>query len=108
VETRLFEWAEQQGLSQGALARMTGYSERQLRRVRDGRPVSEHFQATIVLRLGDWARSLFLPSVSQERDGCARARDVASKAYKATDLAQDERGDAIGQSDTCAAKAVVA
>ncbi len=72
MRTKLFEWAERQGFGIADLAGMTGYSERHLLRIRDeGFPVSEAFQARVVLRMGDWSRSLFLPSVSEPPDSLA-------------------------------------
>lgn len=60
MKTRLFEWAEEQGLTLEELAEKTGYSTRHLYRIRDGEwPVTETFMARIILRLGEWARSLF-------------------------------------------------
>jgi len=65
VRTRLFEWAAREGISTERLAAMLGYSERHMYRLK-ARPddVPETLAARAVLRLGDWARALFLPTVS--------------------------------------------
>jgi len=77
MRTRLFEWATEQKLSMGELATMTGYSRRQLERARRRGAVPQEFQARVVLKLGDWARSLFFPEVSHDNHtvsvGCASA-----------------------------------
>ncbi|OPZ82991.1 MAG: hypothetical protein BWY76_02492 [bacterium ADurb.Bin429] len=65
MRTRLFEWAAREGISTERLAAMLGYSERHMYRLK-ARPddVPETLAARAVLRLGDWARTLFLPAVS--------------------------------------------
>lgn len=86
MRTKLFEWAEKQNLDLEYLAKKIGYSERHLKRIRDeGFPVTEEFQARVVLRMGDWARALFLPEVSpcgdipsETRDGAQEADDAAA------------------------------
>jgi transcriptional regulator with XRE-family HTH domain len=67
MQTTLFDWAASKGLTLADLAARLGYSERHLMRIRDGEyPVNEQFAGRVVLRLGDWSRSLFLPPVSVE------------------------------------------
>ena len=69
MRTRLFDWAEKQGLELTDLAQMTGYSERHLLRIKSGEyPVNDAFRGRVVLALGDWARSLFLPGMSEHSD----------------------------------------
>lgn len=69
MRTSLFEWAKEEGLTHKELAQKLGYSERQLYRIRDGHwPVSEAFMARVVLKLGNWARSLFFDEVSLKTD----------------------------------------
>lgn len=65
MRTRLFEWAAREGISTERLAAMLGYSERHMYRLK-AKPeaVPETLAARAVLRLGDWARTLFLPAVS--------------------------------------------
>lgn len=75
METKLFEWAKRQGISMCELARMTGYSRSHLYRVREQpkKYLSPVFADRIVGRLGEWARSLFLPEAShQMRDNDSR------------------------------------
>ena len=51
-------------MSMPNLAARLGYSERHLRRIRDGDwPVTKAFAGRVVLALGDWARSLFFSGV---------------------------------------------
>lgn len=60
--TRLFEMAEQRGLSQADLSRLTGIPEATLSRVRRGdRVVSLHFMDRVLAALPDWGdeRDLF-------------------------------------------------
>lgn len=65
-QTRLFDWATEQGLTMSELARRIGYSRRHLYRIRSGQtPITEEFVARVVLRLGERARSLFFCDVSQ-------------------------------------------
>lgn len=67
MKTTLFEWAERQGISTEELAKMLGYSDRHMYRLKasaDDAP--ESLAARAVLRLGEWARALFLPPVSVE------------------------------------------
>lgn len=69
MRTTLFEWAEEQGLSLSELGDKLGYSERHLRRIREGEyPLNDAFVAQVVFRLGEWARALFLSSVSENTD----------------------------------------
>lgn len=85
MRTRLFDWAIEQGLSLAELAEMLGYSERQLYRIRDGEyPVTEVFQARVVLRLGDWARSLFFDGVSEDSDTTTQRTDTAADSAAAS------------------------
>lgn len=68
MQTTLFDWAQQANLSLEDLAEMTGYSVRHLYRIRDGDwPITEAFIGRIVLRLGDWARSLFFSATSEHQ-----------------------------------------
>jgi hypothetical protein len=63
-ETKLFTWAAAQGLTMNELARLTGYSRWHLAKIKNNRyPVTETFVSRVVLRLGEWSRSLFLPLV---------------------------------------------
>jgi hypothetical protein len=81
METRLFEWASSQGISTEKLAEMLGYSARHMYRLKASpKDVPEALAARTVLRLGDWARSLFLPSVSVENrhDGTIECRREAA------------------------------
>lgn len=67
MRTRLFEWAAERGLSIADLSDRLGYSERHLYRIKNNEwPVTEEFEARVVLRLGNWARDLFLPDVSNQ------------------------------------------
>lgn len=78
MRTTLFDWAAQKGLTIADLAACLGYSERHLLRMRDGEyPVNEQFAGRVVLRLGDWARSLFLPaaSVASDKTECTNVTD---------------------------------
>jgi len=64
MKTRLFEWAEKEGLTMQELAQITGYSRFHLSKIKHGKyPLTEAFVAKIVLNMGDWARTLFLPGV---------------------------------------------
>jgi hypothetical protein len=77
MRTTLFVWAEKEGISLSELARRLGYSERHLLRIRDGDyPVNEQFAGRVVLRLGDWARALFLPASSVASDEMDTASDT--------------------------------
>ncbi len=81
MRTKLFEWADRQGFDLKDLAEMTGYSERHLRRIRDeGFPVTEDFQAAVVFKMGDWARSLFFAAMSPAGDAGAPERDSGPAA----------------------------
>lgn len=78
MKTTIFEWAERQGYTLQDLAKMTGYTDRQLRRIKNGYlPVSEAFAGRVILRMGEWARSLFLYSVSDKSD-------ISSQSSEAT------------------------
>ena len=69
MQTRLFEWASEHGLTVHDLAPMLGYSERQLYRIRDGHyPVTEVFMGRVIYRLGEDARSLFFAGASELAD----------------------------------------
>jgi hypothetical protein len=80
MRTRLFQWAAGQKLEMEDLAAMTGYTARHLYRIRAleeaGEPVPDEFQARVVLKLGDWARSLFLPGVPRERVEASQSQDT--------------------------------
>jgi len=74
MRTRLFEWAQENGLSIRDLARRTGYSWRQLYRARANqeRYVTPVFKDRVIGRLGPWAQSLFFdPSASSNEQDCA-------------------------------------
>lgn len=76
MRTRLFEWAEERGMSVKELAEMLGYSWRQVYRISIGEyPVTEAFVGRVVLKLGDWARSLFFTDVSEDSDRMAEVSD---------------------------------
>jgi transcriptional regulator with XRE-family HTH domain len=76
MKTRLFEWAKEQRLTLEELSEKTGYSTRHLYRIREGEwPVTEAFMARVVLRLGEWSRSLFLEPVSDETDDTSEHGD---------------------------------
>jgi len=78
METTLFEWAERRGYNLQDLAKMTGYTDRQLRRIKNGQmPVTETFAGRVIFRMGDWARSLFLAPVSEKSD-------ISSQSSEAT------------------------
>jgi len=69
MRSTLFEWAEHEGIRMADLAERLGYSERHLWRIKAGdSPVTQQFMARVVLHLGEWARSLFLPEVSVDTD----------------------------------------
>ena len=71
METKLFEWASREGISTENLAEMLGYSARHMYRLKaSANDVPEALAARAVLRLGDWARALFLPPVSVENVHC--------------------------------------
>lgn len=77
IRTRLFDWAQGQGLGLAELSELTGYSERHLMRIRDGHyPVTDSFRGQVILRMGDWARSLFLPQMSDTSDVSADPLDA--------------------------------
>lgn len=83
MRTRLFEWAEENGLSVRDLALRTGYSWRQLYRARADQEhyVTPAFRDRIVGRLGPWARSLFFDTgVSVEEQECARVIHPSEEA----------------------------
>ena len=69
METRLFEWAEEQGIDLDQLSEMLGYSTRQLYRIKNGEyPVTDSFRGRVILKLGDVARPLFLTPESENSD----------------------------------------
>jgi len=73
VNTSLFEWAKDEGLSMKELAARVGVTWRHLYRIRNGEyPVTANFRARVIFHLGDWARDLFFDSVSQQRDETAQ------------------------------------
>ena len=77
MQTRLFEWARERGLTVHDLAPMLGYSERQLYRIRDGYyPVTEEFMGRVIYRLGDDARSFFFETVSELADTTEQGGDA--------------------------------
>ena len=81
ASTTLFEWAKDQGLSIEALADRLGYSARHLYRIQAGvQPVTDAFVGRVVLRLGEWARSLFLVTVSENSDTTMDSPDIGSDA----------------------------
>ena len=76
METRLFEWAQEQGIDLDQLSAMLGYSTRQLYRIKNGEyPVTDSFRGRVILALGDVARSLFLTSVSENLDRVSEGQD---------------------------------
>ena len=80
METRLFEWAQEQGIDLDQLSAMLGYSTRQLYRIKNGEyPVTDSFRGRVILALGDVARSLFLTSVSENLDRVSEGQDDAAK-----------------------------
>ena len=81
METRLFEWADEQGIDLDQLAGMLGYSTRQLYRIKNGEyPVTDSFRGRVILALGDVARSLFLTPVSEQLDIVSKVEDDAAVA----------------------------
>lgn len=75
MQTRLFEWAQDSDISMRELARLTGYSWRQLYRARSNpdRYVTSVFRDRVVGAMGDWARALFFdPNVSQKETECTQ------------------------------------
>ena len=81
METRLFEWAKEEGLTMGDLAERLGYSERHLIRIRDGEwPVTDSFAGRVVLRLGESARSLFFASMSDDSDTLSDMPSLSEEA----------------------------
>lgn len=77
METTLFEWAEKQGYNLQELAEITGYTDRQLRRIKNGEmPVTEAFAGRVIFRMGDWARSLFLVPMSDISDTSSQASEA--------------------------------
>ena len=80
METRLFEWAEEQGIALNQLSAMLGYSTRHLYRIKNGEyPITDSFRGRVILRLGDVARSLFLAPVSENLDRVSEGQDDTAK-----------------------------
>lgn len=67
MQTTIFEWAKERGISRSKLARKLDYSYVQLYRIATGRyPVTKSFMSRVILVFGESARSLFLDSVSAD------------------------------------------
>ena len=73
METRLWQWAEEQGLSMTDLADRLGYTARHLHRIRShDYPITESFVARVTFRIGPEASRLFFcPTVSDDCDTLA-------------------------------------
>ena len=69
MQTTLFKWADENGLNMAQLGGRLGYSERHMYRIKTGEtPITEGFVAQVVYRLGEWARALFLATMSEQTD----------------------------------------
>lgn len=69
MNTSLFEWAKDEGLSMKELAARVGVTWRHLYRIRNGEyPVTANFRARVIFHLGDWARALFFGQESENSD----------------------------------------
>jgi hypothetical protein len=74
--TTLFEWADRHSMSAEELESLTGYSDRQLRRIRTGEyPVTRAFRDRVVAGFMDLSRSLFLAGVSEYSDATSDTVD---------------------------------
>ena len=77
MQTTLFKWADENGLNMAQLGERLGYSERHMYRIKTGETlITEGFVAQVVYRLGEWARDLFLATVSESTDNLAETNDV--------------------------------
>jgi transcriptional regulator with XRE-family HTH domain len=96
LETRVFTWMKEQGMTLADLSRVTGYKESSLKQLRYGNvPISEGFRNAVVAGLGPWAAGLFTETPGPTGVNRGLKTDLFAWA-KAQGMTLEELGEKVG------------